>query len=238
MNRLFIPTFGPTDWRRLLADPDKQWKRNKSALEMAVCWEAARESETGIPPEVSQALDTMAEFRGAELVLGFPEHPVAFEGGGHASQNDLWALLRSPAGLTSMTVEAKAGEPLAKLVKDWLPKNEPLSGKPKRLAQIKGILGIAQTDVSGIRYQLLHRTASALKEADRFEAAKAIMIVQSFNRADDEASWLDFVHFGAILGTSAKEGAVVSVPTATRVPLFVGWVNSQAADFDRLGAAI
>ena len=26
MKRIFVPTMGPSDWRRLLADPEKQWK--------------------------------------------------------------------------------------------------------------------------------------------------------------------------------------------------------------------
>jgi hypothetical protein len=39
--------------------------------------------------------------------LGIPEHQVQFDGGGHASQTDLWALLRAPIGLVSMAVEAK-----------------------------------------------------------------------------------------------------------------------------------
>src|SRR5882724_4018904 len=93
MNRLFIPTLGPTDWRRLLADPVTQWERYKSALEMAVCWEAARDLPRGLPPEVASALDTESQLRGAQLLVGLPEHKVPFEGGGHPSQNDLWALL-------------------------------------------------------------------------------------------------------------------------------------------------
>jgi hypothetical protein len=116
MNRLFVPTLGPTDWRRLLAHPETQWKRYKSALEMAVCWEAARESQRGMPPDVAHALDTVGELAGAHLLIGLPEHEVALEGGGHPSQNDLWALLRVPGGLASMTIEAKAGEVLGELV--------------------------------------------------------------------------------------------------------------------------
>lgn len=49
MNRLFVPTLGPADWRRLLADPVTQWERYKSALEMAVCWDVARDLQRGVP---------------------------------------------------------------------------------------------------------------------------------------------------------------------------------------------
>src|SRR5205823_4916150 len=64
MRRLFVPTAGPSDWRRLLADPQKQWRPEKSAFEAAVSWEAARQSKRGLPPEVAAALDSQDEFRG------------------------------------------------------------------------------------------------------------------------------------------------------------------------------
>ena len=238
MNRLFLPSLGPTDWRRLLADPVTQWERYKSALEMAVCWEAARDLPRGLPPEVADALDTEPQLRRAQLLIGLPEHKVPFEGGGHPSQNDLWALLCVDRELVSMAVEAKAGEKLDDHVKDWLPKDGERSRKPERLAALKQRLGIAEADVSDIRYQLLHRTASALKEAERFCAHSAIVLVQSFNRAADEQSWKDFARFGEVMGVAVKEGHVVRSPRLTSVPLFIGWVTSQPADLGRLSAAV
>ena len=44
MNRLYVPTMGPSDWRRLLADPKRQWREKRSAYEAAVAWESARSS--------------------------------------------------------------------------------------------------------------------------------------------------------------------------------------------------
>lgn len=238
MNRLFVPTLGPTDWRRLLADPGTQWERLKSALEMAVCWESARESVRGIPSEVAAALDTAPKLAGAHLLIGLPEHKVPFEGGGHPSQNDLWALLRVGSDLVSMTIEAKAGEKLDDIVSDWLPKDNQRSRKPERLAALKLILGIPNTDVSHVRYQLLHRTASALKEAECFRASMAVMLIQSFNRVADEESWQDVLRFGEVMGVSVKEGVVVQSSRATAVPLYIGWVTSQPAGLERLSAAV
>lgn len=212
MNRLYIPTLGPTDWRRLLADPSSQWERYKSALEMAVCWEAARGSERGLPPEVCDAIDTVPELRGAYLLIGLPEHKVQFEGGGHPSQNDLWALLRARDDLISLAVEAKAGEKLDELVRDWLPREGERSRKLERLTALQRRLGIADADVAAIRYQLLHRTASALKEADRFGAKWAVVLVQSFERVADEPSWQDFIRFGELMGVSVVKGRLVASP--------------------------
>jgi hypothetical protein len=238
MNRLFIPTLGPTDWRRLLADPSTQWERSKSALEMAVCWESARDSDSGIPPEVAAALDTAPHLRGAQLLIGLPEHKVPFEGGGHPSQNDLWALLRVGRELVSMAVEAKAGEKLDDIVKDWLPKDGDRSRKPERLLALKRRLAIPDVDVSYLRYQLLHRTASALKEAERFGASMAVMLVHSFNRAADEESWRDMLRFGEVMGVLVKDGSLVQSPHPTGVPLFLGWVTSHPAGLERLSAAV
>lgn len=238
MNRLYVPTLGPTDWRRLLADPGKQWEPRKSALEMAVCWESARRSSRGLPKEVAAALDSTPALQGAELVLGLPEHQVSFEGGGHASQNDLWALLRTGDRFISMAVEAKAGEKLDELVKDWLLKTGKRSRKPERLAALQKRLGITERDVSEIRYQLLHRTGSALKEAERFRAGIAVVLVQTFNREADQASWNDCMRFGELLGTELCEGTFSLVGVDVGIPLYIGWVSSPPAGLDRLQAAV
>ena len=238
MNRLFTRTLGPTDWRRLLAKPDTQWEPGKSALEMAVCWESARDTARGLPSEVATALDAVPELSGAELVFGLPEHQVDFPGGGHPSQNDLWALLRKDALRLSMTVEAKAGEPLDKLVRDWLKDANERSGKPARLAALQRELGIPDADVAHLRYQLLHRTASALVEAERFGAGVAVMLVQSFNRTADEESWQDFCRFGEAMGADVKENSVVPSTRPTVVPLYLGWVTCKPSDLERLRAAV
>ena len=238
MARLFVPTLGPTDWRRLLADPDSQWRPERSALEFAVCWESARESTRGIPREVCDAIDSTVELRGAELVVGFPEHKVSFQGGGHPSQNDLWALLSVGPELVSLAVEAKAGEKLDGLVRDWLPKDGERSQKPERLAELQRLLALSDANVSAVRYQLLHRTASALKEAERFHARWAAVMIHSFNRSADEDSWQDFRYFGNLLGAQVEEGRFVQSQTATRVPLFLGWVSSEPAGKGRLSSAV
>jgi hypothetical protein len=137
-----------------------------------------------------------------------------------------------------MAIEAKAGEKLDDVVKDWLLKSNERSGKPDRLSALKLLLGIPDADVSHIRYQLLHRTASALKEAERFGASMAVVLVQSFNRAADEESWNDVLKFGEVMGALVSEGSVVQSARPTAVPLFIGWITSTPADMERLGAAV
>jgi hypothetical protein len=239
MNRLYVPSLGPTDWRRLLADPVKQWKPRHSALELAVSWESVRKTDRGLPPSVQAALDRVDDLRGAELVIGLPEHVVDFEGGGHGSQNDLWALLRVGSRYVSMTIEAKAGETFDEIVSIWLQKaSSERSKKASRLKVLQHILGIDDVDVSSVRYQLLHRTASALLEAKRFTAQCAVMLVQSFNDEADRESLKDFLAFASIMKTAPEMGQIVKVGRHTEVPLYIGWSPTPQATMDTLSAAI
>jgi hypothetical protein len=121
MRRLLVPTFGPSDWRRLLADPGKHWRASKSAYECAVAWEAAKGTPRGMPAGLIDVLDRNTNFQGASLLLGVPEHQVHVPGRGHASQTDLSALIDTPIGVCSMAIEAKAGESFDEIVRDWLP---------------------------------------------------------------------------------------------------------------------
>lgn len=244
MNRLYVPSLGPTDWRRLLADPHRHWKPRRSALELAVSWEAARNTERGLPPSVCDALEAVAELRGATLVIGLPEHVVDLEGGGHGSQNDLWALLRVDTRFVSMTVEAKAGEKLDDTVAEWLEttktseKSRRKSNKPIRLAAIQRILAIEGVKIDSIRYQLLHRAASALLEAERFCARYAVMLVQSFGGEADEQSRADFANFATLMIAEPAMGCAAKVERPTQVPLHIGWVPTPWATIETLSAAV
>ncbi len=243
MHRLFIPTFGPTDWRRLLADPKKHWREKRSAYELAISWEAARGSARGLPPSIARLLDEMPKLVGATLLLGIPEHQVVLEGGGHPSQTDLWGILSAPCGLISMAIEGKAGESFDLPVREWLQKGSspqrtvsPRSGKPARLAQLCNLLEIERDQVEECRYQLLHRTASAILEAKRFRAEHAIFLVQSF--ADDPVSLSDYIYWARQLGVVAGENKVVSAGARGGIHLWLAWVTCEPCDDQTLRAAI
>ena len=163
------------------------------------------------------------------MLLGIPEHKVNIEGGGHASQNDVWTLLRLPIGTASMAVEAKSGESFDRYVDEWLV-NAPInSKKPQRLAALKRILGIIEANLEGVRYQLLHRTASSLLEAQRFDATLAIMIVQSFGGAADDESFKDYSRFCLLMEADPVRNRLALSGRKTDVPLLIGWVDCQPA---------
>jgi hypothetical protein len=236
MNRIFIPTLGPTDWRRLLADPQKQWRQKKSAWEAAVAWEAARRTTRGLPDAIATLLDSEPTFFGASLVLGLPEHQVALEGGGHASQADLWVLVSTDTGLVSMSIEAKAGESFDRLVSDWSKDASPNSGKPTRLSQLRAILELTEDDVQHCRYQLLHRSVSAILEAQRFKLSTALFLVQAFG--DNSSSFEDYVAWAKMLGVTAEPNRVHHVGQRGDVSFWIAWSDNAFASDDDTRSAI
>ena len=229
MHGIYVPSSGPRSWRAGLADPGRQWREGRSAFELAVDWEAARKSDRGLPPTVMRAMDGVDALRDAKVLIAFPEHKVSLEGGGHASQTDLWVLLNAPAaGLVSAAVEAKAGEPFDQMVSEWSKGAPPGSGKPARLRQLLGLLDLDEGKANLCRYQLLHRTAAALLEAKRFGARHAMLLVQSFASPDD-SSFNDYQCFGEQLGVDARRDELVMAGQRGGVELWLGWLSAPAS---------
>ena len=83
--------------------------------------------------------------------------------------------------------------------------------------------------MEGIRYQLLHRTASPLLEARRFNASIAVMIVQSFGGKADEASFNEFSRFCTLMEVDLVRNAVARSKRKTDLPLLIGWVDCVPA---------
>lgn len=236
MTRLFVPTMGPSDWRRLLGNPRTQWRAEKSAFECAVAWEAVRRSSRGLPPDIEDVLDSKAEFLGSRLLFGVPEHRVELEGGGHASQTDLWALITSPIGVCSVAVEAKAGEPFDDTVRDWLARPPRINGRTTRLEQLCGILQLEPEAVHPLRYQLMHRPVAAILEAQRFRLSSALFLVHAFGDNSDSLS--DFEEWASALGVRGAENQLTRVGQRGGVDLWIGWVSSHPADDDTIRRAV
>ena len=94
----------------------------------------------------------------------------------------------------------------------------------ERWAALCGLLEIEPACDGSIRYQLLHRTASALLEARRFCARGAAVIVHSFGRSCD--GFGDFQHFVKLMGGFIKApGTLVAVPPREGIELFFGWAQ-------------
>jgi hypothetical protein len=218
VSTILIPSKTAEDWRQFLAD-EGHWRTGYSARSLAHCWHDA----AGFPVSVTQALATAPVLADAEILLAIPEHQVPLPGGARPSQTDLWVLARTRTGLTSIAVEGKVSEPFGPTVGEWLANAS--EGKRRRLAYLRDLLNLPDPVPPNLRYQLLHRTASALIEARRFFAAHAVMLVHSFSQSDE---WFaDFAQFTEALGASAAKGKMVPVPDRAEPTLHLAWVRGE-----------
>ena len=218
---IYLPSNGAHDWQWLLAKPGLHWKHGASAMALADAWEHA----DGWPRPVADALAGDDQLAGLELLVAFPEYQVALPGGPRASQSDLFVLARGPeAGLVAIAVEGKAAEPFGDgTVSEW--RAADTAGRQARLAYLLEVLELEDDEhVAGVRYQLLHRTASAVIEAHRFGARHAVMLVHSFSPTD---AWLgDFLEFTSLCGgAQPAKGVVAPVRQIGGVTLHLGWVS-------------
>jgi len=181
-----------------------------------------------MPAEVVEALETCPTFRSAELITAVPEHRVTLDDERRPSQNDLWLILWTPQGYASVTVEAKAGEEFDKPIDQWL--REDSKGKDARLRFLSNTLCLADPCPGHIRYQLVHRTASAILEAKRCHFALALMLVQSFE--ESRSSWADYEAFASHLGLTAMRGATTGPRRVDGIDLYLAWVDSPKARDD------
>ena len=216
MKRILVPTQSAVDWKRLLAKPDLHWKEGRSAMSAASSWESAN----GLPPEIRAALNSGPdELRDLDLIVAMPEWEVALPGGSTTSHTDVLAVASNPRGLVIIAVEAKVDESFGPTLGEK--RSDASNGQQERLDYLHKILGLREPLPDGVRYQLVHRLASALVTSARFHAGTAVMLVQSFS---PESRWFDdFEAFAAAIGAEASKGALAKVPSVAVPPLYLGW---------------
>jgi hypothetical protein len=227
MSRIYLPTTGSHEWQWLLARPHTHWKHGASAMALADAWEYAEPW----PPQVAAALATNPDLAGLELLLALPEHTVPLPGGATASQTDPFVLARSAAGdVVAIAIEGKTEEPFGEqTVAEW--RLEESAGRDARLAHLLEVLGLADDQrLKDVRYQLLHRTASAIIEARRFGARHAVMLVHSFSAT---GSWFDdFADFAKLYDLSVGVGQIAPAREFQDVELHLGWVSDTPRPLD------
>lgn len=223
MPRVLSFTTGPSDWQRLLADPVKHWRTGYSARTFAHCWEAA----DGFPPEVAQVIHRSEDPLFADLVplLAVPEFTVPLPGGTRASQNDLFVLARSRSGPVSIMVEGKVNESFGPTLDEWSGEASP--GKKQRLSFLLRSLALKELPEGSLRYQLLHRAASAIITGEQYHAVAALLLIHSFS--EEHANWSDYDAFTRLFGVPAAHGMVQPLSRASNVPLFGAWITGNCS---------
>jgi len=218
MKRIFVPTQTPSDWQRFLAKPKLHWKKSYSAMTTAACWEAA---DGNLPPEVNQIFQDsgQVDLIDLKLLAAIPEWEVELPGGTRSSHTDVLALARNDKGLVVIAVEAKVDEPFGPTLGEK--RSEASKGQSERIDYLHAALGLDTPLNDNIRYQLLHRTVSAIRTAQDFHAGSAVMFVHSFSLTH---RWReDFSAF--CQGISAKRVSpdLYSVPRFKSPRLFLAW---------------
>lgn len=212
---ILLPSQGPRDWQRLLAQPALHWKAGRSASAMAHAWEQSG----GWPPAMANLF--RAAFGECQPLVVVPEWQTPLPGGETSSQSDAFLLLGHAGGTVAVTVEGKVNESFGPTVADKRRGATP--GVAERLTWLCGRLGLE--DCSGdVHYQLLHRTAAALVEAERFHAADAAMIVHSF--APDRRWYDAFSRFVTLLGGEAVAGQPIRLAVPGPIRLTLGWISA------------
>lgn len=225
-SKIFIPTVKSEDWKPLLADK-KHWKPGYSAMALACCWQEARDK---FPDTITKVFKSSGVkiFEDAELLCAFPEYKVELPpDGGRPSQNDIFILARGDNQLISIAVEGKVKENFGNnTVNEWLSIKEPGSNKDLRLNFLCDVLQLNKKQINHIRYQILHRAASAVIQAKKFNAQNALMLIHSF---DANYIWFDdYSNFVALFnGLKAKKDALVGPANINNIKLYFGWVKGE-----------
>lgn len=211
----------PDDWKQLLAEPGKHWRTGYSAKALAHCWQESKD----FPPEVRRVFreSVIHVFQDIEMLIAFPEFKIPLPGGRRASQSDIFILAKGAGQLVSIMVEGKVSEPFGDTIAEW--KAQAGRGKETRLKYLCNLLGLDPATVNHVRYQLLHRTATAVVEATKFNAPNALMLVHSFSHEDE---WFDDYHsFLTLLGVTGRPDSVVLAKNIHGVNLYLGWVRGD-----------
>jgi len=213
----YPPSAGIYDWWKL--HKPKHWRKFYSAYELAVSWESA---DPFLPREIQAWFGNSAE-----LLAVIPEHKTRLPGGSRPSQSDALAFIRSENKVYAVAVEGKAHESFGPTVGEW--RKDESAGKIERLKFICQTLGLPYPPANKIRYQLLHRTASAVIEAGRFHADCAAMFVHSFaykQPRENSDSFADFLSFLDLFNISVEDKKPYT-GTENGKPLYFAWVSPQ-----------
>jgi hypothetical protein len=221
MKRIFVPTRDGADWQPLLAKPKLHWKKGASAMTAAAAWEDAGSE---LPPEISLLLSgaVRPELNDLKLLAAFPEWQVALPGGQTTSNTDVMAFCRNDSGLCVLAVEAKVLEDFGPTLGEK--RVDASGGQRLRLDYLHQMLGVDLFNDS-IRYQLLHRTASAILTAREFHAATAVLMVHAFDTPADRRQ--DFNAFCEALRAIPVSPGVFQMPGNNRPVVYLAWCDGE-----------
>lgn len=225
IRRLHLPMREPSDVIPHLGAPH-HYQMGFSARLIAETWFAATSSPNGLPEMVRLVLAQDECFAKAELVDAFLERSISLGDTSKPSQADVLAIIGIADGLAVMAVEGKVRESFGSRVSEWLSTASDRSEKHPRLERLSTTLGLEPSEIGHLRYQLLHRTASAIYEAHRYRARAAVMMVHSFDQ--DDTGLADFQRFAVAVGLPSADATRLAGPISCEgVDLYLGWAADR-----------
>jgi hypothetical protein len=86
-------------------------------------------------------------------------------------------------------------------------------------------LGLNDPAPETVRYQLFHRSASAILVAQEFHARTAVMLVHSFSATLKHFE--DFSAFASLIAGPVEHDRVVRARTVSELNFFIGWCTGD-----------
>jgi len=221
------PADEPQKWEEL--HPLKHWKSGHSAKALAHCWTDVG----GFPREVQKALDDSGypALQNLRFECGYPEHTAKLAGRGRQTTTDILVWARGNDGLVCITVEGKVSEGFAEQVKFWREKNAG-ENKELRLFHLLKVTNVHEYQVQHLRYQLFHRTASAIihaeeKDGEKSECKNAVMLVHSFSQTHE--NFCDFVEVAKVFDgkLNPQRGCIHYVGKIRNINLYLAWITGD-----------
>lgn len=231
------------DWIEVLTR--RHYKQGHSAYECAHRW---HQVGNAFPEPIPSLLreSKIPLLKDLEIKQLYCEHPVWLDTHSTPSKNDLSIFCEGPENRkVTIVVEAKCDESFANPVCAWVrasdqpaPRrqrklfkspDEPVPRKLRRLAFLNEVLCLNVGVDSRVRYQLLHRLASAILIARQTFAQATLMMVQAFT--DSPRNFEDFKYFCSLLGFEgiAKDTVIGPYNTAIlpNVPVYLIYVQDK-----------
>lgn len=239
------PTGKPIDKWDAWARPksDYQWKRGRSAMELAKAW--FRTPKSCCPDELTALLESHPATRGLRFTRGRPEHVTPLPERGEGRNHDLWLTGSTIAGKITVCVEAKADEPFGERLGKQIQvarKRQPNTRAAERARALLNLLFGEDRNPEGapwreLRYQLITAAAGTLLQAKLDGSVAGVLVIHEFhsnhtksdnllsNQSDLE-SFVALLHPGAATIASGHLIGPIQIPSTTLLPggmpLYIG----------------
>lgn len=222
------------DWKPIVGD--KNWVPSHSAFELAQHWHRAASFPSNVQAVIGGSSESV--LLGLHPEYGVVEKPVFLDSFVGPSWTDIMLYARNGRGdSVVIAVEGKAHEPFADPVRHWVrdlsagrtieSEDQPKPSRVRRLEYLSRVLRIQISSDSPLRYQLLHRTASAVQEAQLHGSVAAMVLVHSF--AAESSNSVDFTNFLEKLSVLPGDGLVgpIQLGIGSNMATYFAWVSDN-----------